>query len=177
MDIDWDFIEVVSKGPINNILALVEIMAWCRKGDKPLSEPTRKVWLHSSQGLDNFGMLKFAFSISLDITRLVQPIPPMLSQENAPKLQIWLVSLSKYTAKLREINRPRSKVSSWNPKPQIWSVSLSLNDAKMRKINRPWPQFNKFWRWWGYINMPKFRPFLPCVLQKRSGICKFGLFH
>ena len=27
------------KGPINNIPALVQIMAWCRIGDKPLSEP------------------------------------------------------------------------------------------------------------------------------------------
>ena len=29
----------VPKGPINNILALVQIMAWRRLGDKPLSEP------------------------------------------------------------------------------------------------------------------------------------------
>ena len=29
----------VSKGPINNIPALVQIMAWRRPGDKPLSEP------------------------------------------------------------------------------------------------------------------------------------------
>ena len=28
----------VPKGPINNIPALVQIMAWCRPGDKPLSE-------------------------------------------------------------------------------------------------------------------------------------------
>ena len=29
----------VSKGPINNIPALFQIMAWHRPGDKPLSEP------------------------------------------------------------------------------------------------------------------------------------------
>ena len=29
----------VSKGPINNIPTLVQIMAWQRPGDKPLSEP------------------------------------------------------------------------------------------------------------------------------------------
>ena len=29
----------VPKGPINNIPALVQIMAWRRSGDKPLSEP------------------------------------------------------------------------------------------------------------------------------------------
>ena len=32
-------LEFVPKGPINNIPALVQIMAWRRIGDKPLSEP------------------------------------------------------------------------------------------------------------------------------------------
>ena len=32
-------LKVVSKGPINNIPSLVQIMAWRRPGDKPLSEP------------------------------------------------------------------------------------------------------------------------------------------
>ena len=39
----WILIEIplkfVPKGPINNIPALVKIMAWRRPGDKPLSEP------------------------------------------------------------------------------------------------------------------------------------------
>ena len=39
----WTLIKIslkfVPKGPINNIPALVQIMAWCRPGDKPLSEP------------------------------------------------------------------------------------------------------------------------------------------
>ena len=33
-------LKFVRKGPINNIPALVQIMAWRRPGDKPLSEPT-----------------------------------------------------------------------------------------------------------------------------------------
>ena len=32
-------LESVPKGPVNNIPALVQIMAWRRPGDKPLSEP------------------------------------------------------------------------------------------------------------------------------------------
>ena len=32
-------LKFVPKGPINNITALVQRMAWCRPGDKPLSEP------------------------------------------------------------------------------------------------------------------------------------------
>ena len=31
-------LKFVPKGPINNIPTLVQIMAWCRSGDKPLSE-------------------------------------------------------------------------------------------------------------------------------------------
>ena len=37
-------LKFVPKGPINNIPALVQIMAWRRSGDKPLSEPMM-VWL------------------------------------------------------------------------------------------------------------------------------------
>ena len=32
-------LKFVPKGPINNIPAMVQIMAWRRPGDKPLSEP------------------------------------------------------------------------------------------------------------------------------------------
>ena len=32
-------LKFVPNGPINNIPALVQIMAWRRPGDKPLSEP------------------------------------------------------------------------------------------------------------------------------------------
>ena len=32
-------LKCVSQGTINNNLALVQIMVWCRLGDKPLSEP------------------------------------------------------------------------------------------------------------------------------------------
>ena len=32
-------LKVVPKGPINNIAALIQVMAWRRSGDKPLSEP------------------------------------------------------------------------------------------------------------------------------------------
>ena len=32
-------LKFVPRVPINNILMLVQVMAWCRPGDKPLSEP------------------------------------------------------------------------------------------------------------------------------------------
>ena len=36
---DSNFTEVSSKDPIDKKSALVQIMAWCRIGDKPLPEP------------------------------------------------------------------------------------------------------------------------------------------
>ena len=32
-------LKFVPKGPIDNKVALVQVMAWCRTGDKPLPEP------------------------------------------------------------------------------------------------------------------------------------------
>ena len=32
-------LKFVPKGPINNMPALVQIIPWCRPGDKPLSDP------------------------------------------------------------------------------------------------------------------------------------------
>ena len=46
----WSFFP---KGPINNNPALVQIMAWRRSGDKPLSEPMMVYWcIYASLGLN-----------------------------------------------------------------------------------------------------------------------------
>ena len=60
-------LKFVPKGPINNIPALVQIMAWRRSGDKPLSEPvmvrlltyicvTRLQWVNFIRSIDESGM-------------------------------------------------------------------------------------------------------------------------
>ena len=41
-------LKFVPKGPINNIPALVQIMAWRRSGNKPLSEPMMVSLRHSA---------------------------------------------------------------------------------------------------------------------------------
>ena len=35
----WILLKFVPKGPIDNEVALVQVMAWCRTTDKPLPEP------------------------------------------------------------------------------------------------------------------------------------------
>ena len=54
----------VPKGPINNIPALVQIMAWRRTGDKPLSEPMmtqfNDAYIHHSASM-SWGTFFWAF--------------------------------------------------------------------------------------------------------------------
>ena len=62
LNFHWVLFKFVPTGQINNIPALVQIMAWRRPGDKPLSEPmmvslpthicvTRPQWVNASNGL------------------------------------------------------------------------------------------------------------------------------
>ena len=74
----WILIKIsmkfVPKGPINNIPALVQIMAWRRPGNKPLSEPmmvsltmhicvTRPQWVNSLKSEQNGWVLQTTFSV------------------------------------------------------------------------------------------------------------------
>ena len=65
-------LKFVSKGPINNIPALVQIMAWRRPGNKPLSEPvmvsllthisvTRPQWVNTLKSRQNGRLKIFIF--------------------------------------------------------------------------------------------------------------------
>ena len=59
-------LKFVPKVPINNIPALVQIMAWRRPGDKPLSEPI--IWLvyrriYASPGLNELMYVQFLLSV------------------------------------------------------------------------------------------------------------------
>ena len=114
-------LKFVPKGPINNIPALVQIMAWRRPGDKPLTEPM----LEKKQGIKNCRVHTNCPKTSDKLERTqcktseiclcapFQVIPSMHSPENALK-------------------------------PQIWHIWLSQNCTKIRKINRLWPKWNYF---------------------------------
>ena len=47
----------------------------------------------------------------------------------------------------------------------------------MKEIKRSWLKSNHFWMWSGYISIPNFSTFLPCVPKEMPGNCKFDLFH
>ena len=51
-------LKFVSSDPVNMKPALVQMMAWCRKGDKPLSEPILFCWrIHASLGLSDLNYI------------------------------------------------------------------------------------------------------------------------
>ena len=75
-------LEFVPKAPINNIPALVQIMAWCRPGDKPLTEPV----------LVRLLMLNDAY-VSLSLNELIQYISYFLDSSNCPWVDIIISPL------------------------------------------------------------------------------------
>ena len=69
-------LKFVSRGPNNNIPALVQIMAWRRPGDKPLSEPmlvfvpthiciTWPQWVNKIDNLNHIHMWQMSLQLSL----------------------------------------------------------------------------------------------------------------
>ena len=70
----WISQNFVPKGPINNIPTLVQIMAWCRPGDKPLSEAmlvsllthiciTRPQWVNPNWRIYSFQLIKLTSQV------------------------------------------------------------------------------------------------------------------
>ena len=68
-------LKFVPKGPINNISALVQIMAWRRSGGKPLSEPmmvslpthicvTRLQWVNNNSGHKRIKIYPFCMTMT-----------------------------------------------------------------------------------------------------------------
>ena len=65
--------KLVLVGPINNIPALAQIMAWCRAGDKPLSKPMIVYWrIYASFGLSEFTLVLQGRPISLRTPGIVR---------------------------------------------------------------------------------------------------------
>ena len=79
-------LKFVPKGPVNNIPALVQIMAWRRPGDKPLSEPmmvcspthicvTRPQWLKTNLFLSAATLMSARMFASAEVAVMVWGIP------------------------------------------------------------------------------------------------------
>ena len=75
-------LKLVPEGPINNIPALVQIMAWCRPGDKPLSEPI---------------MVKFPTNICITRPQWVNPLHAELFRGNINVSTIYTIVPHWYT--------------------------------------------------------------------------------
>ena len=92
----------VPKGPINNIPALVQIMAWCRPGDKPISEPmmvrlpkhicvTRPQWVNKFRPVENIfnHILLNTFYLSIQTSLISFPQGPFSTFSISQHCFMW----------------------------------------------------------------------------------------
>ena len=99
-------LKFVPKGPINNIPALVQIMAWRRPGDKPLSESMMvslltHICVTRPQWINNFSALsKHRFSIDyLEYHVYIWQVWPRLSCANTGPIWIWFKDANRHLDK------------------------------------------------------------------------------
>ena len=91
-------LKFVPNGPINNIPALVQIMAWRHPGDKPLSEPmmvnfpmhicvTRPQWVKSNR------CIEFQFRNIISMAHCKTAVSPLLTHWRycSPALSHWFI--------------------------------------------------------------------------------------
>ena len=81
-------LEFVPKGPINNIPALVQIMAWRRPGGKPLSEPMRvslltHIYVIRPQWINPSGIGSVSYGPNVVITAPADVLAPKLARPSA----------------------------------------------------------------------------------------------
>ena len=118
------------KGPINNIPALVQIMAWRRPGNKPLSEPmvvsllmhicvTRPQWVNKS-------MLGH-------VTPLGRP--RSIYKSDIECFSEFWVKLAKWPWRSRSMT-PIFNTSRENPKMNIWGKFDDFNCSPLQVITR-----------------------------------------
>ena len=107
--------------------------------------------------------------------------------KNVWKPQVWSVSLSQNTPKIRKSTEDEQNLisSEGGQGSRYFSIPNfshafsrkcleSLNFTcftkskchQTRKIHRRWPKSDQFWRYLGYIHRPNFRPFLRSIHKK-----------
>ena len=131
----WILIKISLKGPFNNIPVLVQLMAWRRQGDKPLSEPmmarlpthicvTRPQWVKTQ--MDD-------------------------SQQNSPNTGIQLYEISCYTG-LRYIkyrfNRNRINRAIHNFSIKISHLAIGFHMKWLNKSTTVWRYFYRIMICW-----------------------------
>ena len=137
----WIFIKIslkfVPRGPINNIPSLVQIMAWRRPGDKPLSEPmmvslpthicvTRPQWVkwNKLQPLD-FNKKNHGSTIIV------------ISNNNHTHCQLqWIRNDPHFDGEVPDCFSRANTLSQWfnYPGVKIWIYIVSFSDIEMAQV-------------------------------------------
>ena len=117
-------LKFVPRGPINNIPTLVQVMAWRRPGDKPLSEPmmvrlpahicvTRPQWVNDS--------FTFILQNCFNRTTTIVKFPKCMAYIHVGHCLIALVQINKYVV---NVNGGSLTSSMGHPLSTTWQITL-----------------------------------------------------
>ena len=125
-------LKFVPQGPNNNIPALIQIMAWRRPGDKPLSGPmmvrlpthiwvTRRQWVKGIQG----ALLNISFIIYACFS-----VWPMMYDSAPGTYNVWLI---RYASGFVVIHFVDHIIISWYIRLIYLSISIRIGSLALRK--------------------------------------------
>ena len=137
-------LKFVPKGPINNIPALVQIMAWRRPGDKPLSEPmmvilltyisvTRPQWVKYSDE-HRCGFVAFAWGQFLVKILEISLLDITLKMTNL-RLQPYLSGANELRMCIRSV--PNLTIM-WGKLSDIWMKRLAVLFKPVHYLRQWW---------------------------------------
>ena len=135
-------LKFVPRGPISNIPSLVQVMAWRRPGDKPLSEPmmVRYRSIYASLGLNELTVPKeyvcyFMKLLKVYVILILNVLMECLSKKKLATPSVILIHPKRWTITygLRSISYLDSKL--WNDHHFILTYVSNFVDQAFRSIH------------------------------------------
>ena len=122
--LDSNFIEIAPKSAIKNIPALIQMMAWCQTGDRPLSE------LMMAQFPDAY--MRHSASVSCDNA---------LSYVSCNVNQCWPLQYHTY----QEWCAAKQAYKNWYSRKHLWNCFFFMNNHGLDKDNPCYQQRRQSW--------------------------------
>ena len=136
----WILIKIslkfIPKGPINNIPALVQIMAWRRSGDKPLSEPMMvRLLTHICVARPQWINPCHVELISRNIWKKNHVIYHF-SNDKKSYMHIYIKKNSLHISKIPHLDCPSNLSKCYNANSSLWHVNhfLGLRESIITSV-------------------------------------------
>ena len=125
-------LKFLARGPVNNIPALVQIMAWHQPGNKPLSEPLMvSLLMHLSLGLNELIYCGPSDALQCTPITLTLTVAVTYAAPPHPTVKMWIKS---FRIKLQQ-KKKNVCISQTNCISNI--VCFCSNDVRYLKIMKP----------------------------------------